>query len=268
MQMLQQLHRYPVKSGAPESLTSTLIEPRGMQFDRRWMIVDAQTGRFLTGREYGKLVQLQSHVDDGALELHAPDLAKWRVHTTGQRRNVSVWDDSVDASICDERTNQTLSDWLQRPVQMVHMDQAATRPVETKYAQPGDEVSFADGFPLLLMSTASIANLQTLLGYALPAERFRSNLIVDASTAHAEDQWQQIRIGSVLFDVVKPCVRCVFTTVDHQTGVRAVDGEPLRTLLKYRRSAKGVSFGMNVIARLSGANTIQVGDRLEIIKCT
>jgi uncharacterized protein len=276
MPSLQQLFRYPVKSCAPEPLQSATIEARGIGFDRRWMIVDADTGRFITGREFGKLVQLQTQIIAGHLHLQAPDLPAWQVAAQAQRRSVTVWDDTVQAQICDDDTNQRLSEWLARPVQLVHMDDAAIRPIDQKYAQLGDQVSFADGFPLLLISTASIANLQAQLGYALAAQRFRGNVIIDADTPHAEDQWQRIRIGAVEFDVVKPCVRCVFTTVDHQTGQRAADGEPLRTLLKYRRGPKGVTFGMNLIPRLHTLQEratreipkqdIHCGDRLEIIK--
>jgi uncharacterized protein YcbX len=143
------------------------------------------------------------------------------------------------------------------------MDEAAQRPVRADYGQPGDVVSFADAFPLLLISEASLAGLNARMAQPVPMARFRPNLVVAETAAHAEDDWRRIRIGVLEFDVVKACTRCVFTTVDPATGNFDPGGEPLATLKQYRRTAAGVTFGQNLIPRSFGQ--ISVGDRVEVL---
>jgi uncharacterized protein YcbX len=132
-----------------------------------------------------------------------------------------------------------------------------------KYGNDDDEVSFADGFPLLLISQAALDQLNAKLAAPVPILRFRPNLVVAGTAPHAEDGWKRIRIGTIEFEVLKPCTRCVFTTVDFERGAFDAAGEPLRTLTKYRRSPDGVTFGQNLIPR--GAGTIRVGAPVEVL---
>lgn len=263
---LSALYHYPIKSVAAVSVDAIDIEPRGPRGDRRWMIVDP-AGKFVTGRQLPQMVRLfAANLADGvrieregrsAIDVAFPD-------ADAPRRDVTVWGDTVAALDAGDAAAAWLGDALGRDVRLVHMDAAAHRAVDAKYAQPGDEVSFADGFPLLAISQAALDALNARLQQPIDMRRFRPNLVVGGTEPHAEDGWRRIRIGAIEFDVVKPCTRCVFTTVDPDRGALAEDGEPLHTLKTYRRSERGITFGMNVIAR--GVGTVRVGDAVEVIE--
>lgn len=263
---LSALHLYPVKSGAGLAPASATVEPRGLAHDRRWMIVD-ESGTFLTGRQLPKLVLLRGMPQGGGLQLAAPGMEDLRVDVppaSAPRRQVTVWKDTVDAVDAGEAAARWLAHFLGRMARLVHMDARAARPVSSTYSRPGDEVSFADAYPLLLVSQASLDGLNARLATALPMQRFRPNLVVQGvASPHGEDAWKRVRIGEVEFDVVKPCTRCVFTTVDPARGEFDASGEPLRTLKTYRRSEAGITFGMNLIAR--GTGTLRLGDGVEML---
>lgn len=176
---------------------------------------------------------------------------------------VSVWKSEVAAKPAGDAADAWLSEFLRQPVRLVHMDASVTRPITDVHSQLGDEVSFADAFPLLLISRAALDGLNARLARPVSMLQFRPNLVVDGVPAHAEDGWKSIRIGEVEFDVAKACTRCVFTTVDPTRGERDPDGEPLRTLIGYRRTPDGVTFGQNLIPRSMG--TVNVGDRVQVL---
>lgn len=256
---------YPVKSCAGNALETAQVEPRGLADDRRWMLVD-EGGRFLTGRQLPRLVQVHAQPLAGdRLRLSAPGMEAIEVGVASgaARVDAAVWSSAVSAADAGSEAADWFSRYLGRRVRLVHADQAMQRPLEPAYSQPGDETAFADGYPLLLLSRAASAGLSTRAGRDLGWRRFRPNLLVDGVDAHAEDGWRRVRIGAVEFDVVKPCVRCVFTTIDPDSAAAEPDGEPLRTLKSYRRGPKGITFGQNLIARGSGA--IRVGDPLEVL---
>ncbi len=146
---------------------------------------------------------------------------------------------------------------------LVHVDARMERPVDPRYAGPGERVGFADGFPLLLVSRASLEELNRRLPRPVTMEHFRPNLVLEGCEPFAEDSWKRLRVGGVELELVKPCARCVFTTVDPLTGVKARDGEPLRTLTRFRRRDGKVLFAQNALVRRSG--TLQVGDPVELL---
>lgn len=264
---LSALYLHPLKSSASLPVSSLEIEPRGPRFDRRWLVVDAE-GRFITARAVAALVLVRAEPVGEGLRLSAPGMAPLEVAPPSPgapRMPVTVWKDSVDAVRADAAADAWLSAFLQREVRLVHMDDAAHRAVDPDFARSGDEVSFADGYPLLVISQAAIDGLNARLAAAGSAPvtmtHFRPNLVVDGVDAHAEDDWRRVRIGGIDFDAVKPCTRCVFTTVDPVLGRRRDDGEPLNLLKDYRRTPAGVTFGMNLIAR--GTGTLRVGDAVE-----
>src|SRR5436190_2205086 len=240
------LHVYPLKSGAPLSPASAAVGARGLEDDRRWMLVDNEA-RFVTGRQLPRLVLLRAiPVAAGVrlefpgappIELEAPDAAAERIPAR-------IWNDTVEVAIV-ARAEAWLTRCLERPLRLVHMDGRVERAVRPDYGSPGDLVSFADAFPLLLIGMGSLDALNERLARPVAMARFRPNVIVRDSAAHDEDTWRRVRIGTVAFDVVKPCTRCVFTTVDPQTGTLDPDGEPLATLKQYRRTPAGVTFGQN-----------------------
>lgn len=261
---LSELYLYPVKSTAPLAVSIAEVEPRGLRDDRRWMVVDAG-GRFLTGRELSRLTLIRARPSLDGLVLDAPGMPTMQVPfpLTATTTPVKVWKSDVDARPADSGSEAWLSEFLQQPARLVHMDAGVVRTITSSHAKPGDEVSFADAFPLLLISRAAIDGLNERLARPVSVLRFRPNLVVDGVPAHAEDGWKRIRIGTVDFDVAKACTRCVFTTVDPVHGVRDPDGEPLRTLIGYRRTADGVTFGQNLVPRSGGA--VRAGDAIEVL---
>lgn len=260
---LSSLHVYPVKSTAPLDVERAVVEPRGLRHDRRWMVVDA-AGRFLTGRELPRLTLVRAQPGAHGLSLDAPGMPPLSVPfpRTAATLPVVVWKSEVAAKQA-EAADTWLSEFLRQPARLVHMDASVTRPMTDAHSQAGDEVSFADAFPLLLITRAALDGLNARLDKPVSMLRFRPNLVVDGAHAHAEDGWKRIRIGEVEFDVAKPCTRCVFTTVDPLRGERDPGGEPLRTLIGYRRSGDGVTFGQNLIPRSLGI--LQVGDAVEVL---
>lgn len=247
---------YPVKSVAGVPVVAAEVEPAGLAGDRRWMLVDPG-GRFVTGRQRPELVRIRLAVDrDGTLTL--PDGRRVTPAQDGARRLVMIWRDAVAALEPDPAASAWFSNLLGQPVHLVCGDPAAPRPVRGPGVVEGDVVSFADGYPVLLISEASLADLSARVGRPVEMARFRPNLTVSGGTAFQEDGWAAVEIGGVRFDVAKTCTRCVFTTVDPVTGERSADGEPLTTLKTYRRGGDGVIFGMNLIPR--GSGTVRVGD--------
>lgn len=261
---LSALHIFPVKSCAPLVLDAAAVEPRGLRHDRRWIVTDAN-GKFLTGRQHPRLTLLHAIPDRDALALSAPGLPPLRleVPADGARVEVVVWANNVAALPANDVANAWISAFLGMPARFAYMDDACARPVNPDYAKAGDEVSFADAFPLLLISQGALDALNAKLAAPVPMLRFRPNFVVANTAPHAEDGWKRVRVGAVEFDVVKPCSRCVFTTVDFERGAFDPSGEPLKTLTTYRRGERGVTFGQNVIPR--GTGTVRVGDDIEVL---
>lgn len=266
---LSALYLHPLKSSASLPVASLEIEPRGPRFDRRWLVVDAD-GRFVTARAVAELVLVRAEPLGLGLRLSAPGMPLLDVappSVDAPRQSMTIWKDTVDAPRAAPAADAWLSAVLQREVRLVHMDDAARRAVDPAYGHAGDEVSFADGYPLLVISQAALDDLNVRLADAgrapVTMTHFRPNLVVDGVDAHAEDGWRRVRIGGIDFDAVKPCTRCVFTTVDPVLGRRRDDGQPLEILKDYRRTPAGVTFGMNLIAR--GTGTLRMGDAVEVL---
>lgn len=261
---LSRIHVYPVKSCAALSPAEALVEPRGLAGDRRWMVVDAE-GKFVTARKHPRMVLVRAEWADGYLQVSAPDMPGLRLRPAEQpaRLDTTVWNSDVSAIPASAEADAWISRYLGIPSRFAHMGEDTRRAIDPRYAPAGEEVSFADGYPLLLVSQAALDGLNERLAQPVGMQRFRPNLVVVGTSAHAEDGWRRIRIGDVHFDLVKACVRCVLTTVDPERGEFDPAGEPLRALLGYRRSEKGVTFGQNLIPR--GSGSIRVGDRVEII---
>ena len=266
---LASIHVYPLKSCAPLTLGVARVEARGLEHDRRWMVVDTD-GKFITGRKFPRLTLIRAapvHDEScrDALYLSAPGMPDLHLAVPAHalRGDVEVWGSRVDALIADADANAWIGAYLGIPARFAHMDADCVRAVDPDHSHPGDIVSFADGYPLLAISQAALDLLNSRLAQPVPMQRFRPSIVIAGTAAHAEDGWKRVRIGGIVFDVAKPCIRCVFTTVDFERGVLDPSGEPLRTLLTYRRTPKGVSFGQNLIPR--GAGTLRVGDAVEVL---
>lgn len=262
--ILSTIHIFPIKSCAPLAVDAARVEPRGLADDRRWIVTDPD-GRFMTGRQQPRLTLMRAVPDGDALAVSAPGMPPLRLaaRATGVRFEVTVWKNSVSALPATPDADAWISRWLGVPARFASMDAKCARPVSPDFGRPGDEVSFADGYPILLISSAALDALNARLTAPVPMLRFRPNFVVANTAPHAEDGWKRIRIGKAEFDVVKPCTRCVFTTVDFESGAFDPSGEPLRTLTTYRRSPGSVTFGQNLIPR--GAGDVSVGDAIEVI---
>ncbi|GAA0718234.1 MOSC domain-containing protein [Dokdonella soli] len=262
---LSAIHVYPIKSCAPLTCGEAAVEPRGLEGDRRWMITDPH-GKFLTARQHPRLTLIRAAPKGDALALEAPGMPGLRLvpPAVGARIETTVWRNTVQALPAAAPADAWISAYLGSPARFVYMDADCARSVNPDYGQPGDEVSFADGYPLLLISQAALDALNARLAQPVPMLRFRPSIVVAGTGPHAEDGWKRIRVGAVEFEVVKPCTRCVFTTVDFERGAFDPSGEPLRTLTTYRRTPMGVTFGQNLIPR--GRGTLRVGDELEVLE--
>ena len=268
MLRLSGLYRYPLKSAAGESLSQVTLDALGVVGDRRWMIVDAASGRFLTQRLLPQLTQLKAQWQDAeALRLSVagrPSLLVAVPDAAAQLRGVTVWSDSLQVPDAGDAAALWLSDWLQRPCRLVQVSAGRARQVDTAYAEVGAKVGFADGFPLLLISQASLDDLTARVGRPLEMLRFRPNLVISGSEPYAEDQWRRIRIGGLEFRPVKGCARCIMTTLDPQTGERSSDREPLATLKTYRGRDGELYFGQNLLH--SGPGELQLGMAVEVLE--
>jgi len=259
-----EINIYPIKSTRRIALQQSAVLPRGLPWDRRWMLVDA-AGGFITARQYPRLTMVQTAFKDDVLQVSAEGRRNLQLPVQPPEvriTSVTVWQDTCDAVLAGAEADAWFSDCLGFSCRLVQMTDELVRTVDPDYGQAGDEVSFADGFPLLLISEASLNDLNGRLQTPVSMRRFRPNLVVDGEGAYQEDQWRRIRVGDVEFEGVKNCSRCVFTTIDPDTGVKDPHKEPLRTLSSYRRQPQGgVYFGQNLIPRSGGV--IHVGDRVE-----
>ena len=261
---LSQLNVFPVKSMRGMSVPRWEVGPRGLHMDRELMVVD-EGGRFVTQREEPRLALVAAEIaGDDHLLLRAPGAAPLCVPLATRstaRVVVTVWSDSVRAEPVGAEVDAWLSGVLARPVRLVRFPIDERRQVDLRFARPGDQVGFADGFSFLLLSEASLADLSARVGRPLSMARFRPNLVVAGSQPYAEDGWRRLRIGSIELELVKPCARCVMTTIDPDTGEAGV--EPLRTLAGFRKVDGKVLFGWNLLHRAAGR--LQVGDRVEVV---
>ncbi|WP_462384260.1 MOSC domain-containing protein [Pseudomonas sp. Marseille-QA0892] len=248
-----------------EPLEASAVGALGLDGDRRWLVVDSDTGRFLTQRLLPRMTQLRARsMPGGAIELSAPgapDLLVPLPSDDASYRGAIVWKDILRVPDAGEAAALWLSAFLERACRLVYMPDDCIRPV--KDGQVTDRVSFADGYPLLLIGEGSLADLQVRVGRPLDMQRFRPNLVVSGAEPYAEDGWARIRIGSLTFRVVKPCSRCIITTLDPFTGERNGDREPLATLKTYRAREGNVYFGQNLIC--DGEGTLEIGMPVQVL---
>ena len=261
-----EINIYPIKSTRRIALSESEVLPRGLPWDRRWMLVD-ENDHFMTARQHPTLARVQTAVKNDELQVRAEGRDELRLPLMPPEARitaVTVWRDSCDAVLVGPQADDWFSDYVGLACRLVQMTDSLVRAVNPDYGQDGDEVSFADGFPLLLISEASLNDLNHRLPVPASMRRFRPNLVVDGEVAYGEDRWRHLRVGEVEFEGVKNCSRCLFTTIDSDTGSKDPQQEPLRTLGTYRRRAQGgVYFGQNLIPRSGGV--IRVGDRVEVL---
>lgn len=243
------------------------LEDRGLRHDRRWMLVD-EKGNFLTQRQHAQMALLQVSLlqeglsvsyKQGVLEpLFIPFEAK---DVAAPELQVTVWDDTVAAQEVDATISAWFTEALGMPARLVRMPEQARRLVDTEYARNGEVVSFADGYPFLIIGQASLDDLNSRLEQPVPMNQFRPNFVFRGGAPFEEDAWSDFVIGEVPFRAVKPCARCVVTTINQKTTEKSA--EPLRTLATYRQLRHKIIFGQNLLSG-STAGSVQVGDKLEV----
>ena len=256
---------YPVKSLGGISLGRTALTPEGLEHDRRWMLTD-RNGRFISQREVPGLALLRVEPATGGFRIAHAQQPEW--HTllpaglTGEERvAISVWDDHFEARAVSHELDEWFSDMLHYPCRLVRMGPESVRPVDARYAENLECTGFADGFPVLLLSRASLDDLNARLAEPVPMNRFRPNMVVNGTLPFAEDTWKTFRAGDALLRCVKPCGRCVMTTINQDTAMAAA--EPLRTLATYRSRDNNVLFGQNVLVLQPGE--LRCGDEIRMV---
>ncbi|MFE2264356.1 MOSC domain-containing protein [Streptomyces griseosporeus] len=268
---LQSIHVHPVKAFRALSVREAVVEPWGLAGDRRWVLID-DGGKVVTQRQQPRLALAAAEpLPGGGLRLSAPGLDPLEVAVPepGDTVTVEIFGDKVEGVLADAAAHTWCAAYLGAGTRLVHMDDPATRrPVDPDHALPGETVSFADGFPLLVTTTASLDALNALIAQGdhahegpLPMNRFRPNLVVAGTAAWAEDDWTRIAVGEAEFRVAKMCGRCVVTTTDQHSATRGK--EPLRTLGRHRRMNGSLVFGQNLVPL--GPGTIRVGDPVRIL---
>ena len=294
---ISEINIYPIKSLKGIALSEALVEKRGLQFDRRWMLTDPD-GMFFTQREVPKMATVRVQVESGELIVESESGDKMLVPfepDKGHRQNVTIWQSEVAGLVYNGEVSEWFSDALGRKCQLVVMPEASERHVNKDFDSGDDIVSFADGYPLLVIGEASLEELNNRIEenagkdagvpdadegvrVPLPMNRFRPNVVVKGSEAFDEDNWARIRIGETVFRVAKPCARCQIPTIDQDRG--EFDGkEPSRTFATFRMAKQAfpdtyeafrltpnsVVFGENLIPENPGG-TLTVGDAVEILQ--
>lgn len=261
---LSSLHLYPVKSCRGLSPSRWRVGRRGLLYDREWMVTDEE-GRFLTQREEPRMALIGTDFRDGGLVLEAPGMGELPAGALlpGAEGEAEVWEDRVRVEDQGEEAAAWLSAFLGRPCRLVRASLSFRRDVRLGgEAVAEDGVAFADAFPFLLLTEASLSDLNARLPAPVSVERFRPNLVVEGAEPYAEDRWRLLRIGSLEFRLVKPCARCSIPSVDPATGERG--REPLAALAAYRRREGKVLFGMNAVH--GGEGVLAVGDEVEVLE--
>lgn len=265
---LSSLYRFPLKSGSAELLEQERCDELGVYGDRRWMVVDAASGKFLTQRMLPGMALLNARWQgDAELLLTAPGMDALAVAVPeegGVERGVLIWRESLQAPDAGDAAAEWLTRLLGRPCRLVHLPTSRGIQVDQDYARPGERTAFSDGFPFLLIGQRSLDDLSARVGQILDVRRFRPNLVIAGAAPYAEDGWRRIRIGDLAFRVVKPCSRCVIPTIDPLSGERSPVREPLATLMNYRKGDGGVFFGQNLIAE--GTGQLQTGMPVEVLE--
>lgn len=266
---ISELYIYPVKSLAGIKLSSSTLSQFGLRYDRRWMIVDT-AGKFLSQRELPKMATIKTSIVNDKLVLthNEKSINVAEIQPLSERITVTVWNDTLEAVKTDDQVNRWLSQVLAQDCQLVYMHKQAKRQIDKDYAENNQYVSFADAFPILVISQASLDELNSKLDKPVNINRFRANMIVSGSKAHEEDYWQDLSINDIQFKAVKKCSRCIIPSINQSTG-KQDNVKMLSVLNRYRKEDKKIKFGQNLIYKNASAiqgKIISCGDEIKLKK--
>lgn len=264
MLTLSEINIYPIKSLAGISLQSAEVEERGLKYDRRWVLVD-ETNTFFTQRDFPEMALIKVDIEDDGLKLQhkKKNIQPLKIPFAfehSKNGEVTIWDDVVLGEFYNNDVDDWFSNLLGIKCHLVKMPESTKRIVDTTYAE-NKIVSFADGYPFMIIGQASLDDLNSRMDTPLPMNRFRTNFVFTDGQPFEEDRWKKFKIGDVIFEAVKPCARCIITTTDQETAERA--DEPLFTLSKFRKVGNKVLFGMNLVCESTGQ--IKVEDKIELL---
>jgi uncharacterized protein YcbX len=259
--ILSQIWIYPVKSLGGIRLKSANVMDKGLQYDRRWMLVDEE-GVFMTQRLNPKMALFKVLIDQPKGKLNftfEQDHFSMPTHSPISSKFIGkVWEDAVEVIEVSEECSQWFSEKLKVKCRLVSFPEQNPRPVDPLYKVNDEHVSLADGYPFLIIGEQSLADLNGKLQEPVPMNRFRPNFVFTGGTPYEEDTWKDFRIGRNRFVGVKPCGRCIMTTINQETAEQGK--EPLATLSTYRKQNNKIYFGQNVLA--IDHNEIQEGDEI------
>ena len=253
---------YPVKSLAGISVSRWPVTKTGLQYDRKWMLID-QDRQFLSQRKLPHMALIKTALTDSHLILSAPGMESLELvlaSTDGEIIDSTIWHDHCDARRVSAEADQWLSHFLKQDCRLVYQPDEMIRPVDPDYGRATDNVAFSDGFPFLIISENSLVSLNRDMQLNLPMTRFRPNLVISGCAAYAEDSWREISIGGIDFRLPKPCSRCSVPTIDPDTAQSGK--EPLTTLNRVRKWQNKVYFGQNALHNQCGLLT--VGDTVQV----
>jgi len=266
MPFVSELYVYPIKSLGGIKLDSAELTDRGFQYDRRWMLVNEQN-EFLTQREFPQMALLQTEITNSGIKVSQKKnmneniLVPFNIESN-YKITVRVWEDICEAILINDQFSDWFSDQLKIRCKLVYMPDDSIRRVDKQYAFNNETTSFSDGYPILMISEESLADLNSRLINSLPMNRFRPNMIIKDVRPYEEDEMDQFDINGINFYGVKLCSRCVITTTNQDTAEK--NKEPLKTLATYRTKDNNVYFGQNVL--YNGNGKINTGDTINIIK--
>lgn len=265
---LSQIITYPLKSAAGNYAETGDVTSRGLKNDRHWVLLDSEN-QAITARAFPKLLQIQPEVKKSGLSItHNISGEKIHFETPIDQSSLSqlnIFSEQATGLAIGNTANEWFSNYLGVACRLAFMSPESHRDFAlSRGGKEGDVVSYADEAPFLLLSEASVADLNSRLDSPVTLKHFRPNLVIKGCDAYAEDQWKMIRIGECEFEVAQLCKRCVFTTINPETQEKSPKGEPLRTLASYKKHPKGgVAFGVHLVARKLGV--INKGDLIEIL---
>jgi MOSC domain-containing protein len=262
--VLSQIFIYPIKSARGTAVSETPLDTSGPVRDRRWMLVD-EDGLFLSQRKLPRLALIDPRVEGNNLVVTAPGMSPLNISNWsggGEWIPVTIWRDQLTLPHPNKAYSEWFSTFLGTPCRLVYLPDTVARPVEPPFDQPEWRVSLADGYPLLLLTQASLDLLNEKLVSPVGIERFRPNLVVSGTAPHAEDTWRRLQIGSVQLAIVKPCARCSTVLVNPDTAEVGI--EPLRTLAGYRKLPENILFAQNALVTSPGH--LRVGTPVEVLE--
>jgi len=247
---------YPVKSLGGIRMPSAKVLPKGLEHDRRWMLVDEQQ-RFMTQREYPAMALFRPEYANSGFNIqYDADTILLPFEASSQEITATVWNDKVRVLEVSPQHSEWFTKKLGANCKLVAFPENNQRNIDITYAHNGEQVSLADGYPVLIIGQASLDDLNSRLDKPVPMDRFRPNLVFTGGEPYEEDSWKDFSIGNCRMAGIKPCGRCTIPTLDQQTGQKGT--EPLVTLSSYRRQNNKVLFGQNLVP-LSGG-IISEGD--------